>query len=311
MQEGGPDALSYLVTKFFTENDLFEEAKIEQQVLWEFARKIQSGYLPNPYHNGIHAIDVCQTINFFVSKCNFEEIGDLSPMETAIMYVAGMIHDYEHPGRNNAFQMSTRSTFAITYNGNSTKVNLDQSVLENHHVAASYLVMSQEPSMNIFAKYSREEYSRARERMVSLVLATDMALHFSDVAKIKGRLSTSEFDPKGKDKSLCMESLVHAADISNPIKPFDLYFLWTERILEEFWAQGDEERNQGFAISYLMDRYTTNMAKSQIGFIDVIVFPLYEAVGQFLPELKTFFRNFEENKEKWKEKIPLYENALS
>ena len=114
---------------------------------------------------------------------------------------------------------------------------VDQSVLENHHVAASFALMIAEPSINIFAKYSREEFSRARERLISLVLATDMAMHFSDVAKIKGRLSTSEIDPKGKDKILCMESLVHAADISNPIKPFDIYFNWTERILEEFWAQ--------------------------------------------------------------------------
>ena len=60
-----------------------------------------------------------------------------------------------------------------------------------------------------------------------------------------------------------------------------------------------------------MDRYTTNTAKSQIGFIDVIVLPLYEAVSQFIPELKTWFVNFEENKEKWKAKIGDYENELS
>lgn len=97
MTEGGPDALAYLVSKFFSENDLFEESKVEKHTLWEFARKVQAGYQPNPYHNGIHALDVCQTVNFFLVKCDFCEVGEMSDSEMAIMYVAAMIHDYEHP----------------------------------------------------------------------------------------------------------------------------------------------------------------------------------------------------------------------
>lgn len=33
-----------------------------------------------------------------------------------------------------------------------------------------------------------------------MILSTDMAVHFSDLAKLKGRLGSPEFDPKGKDK---------------------------------------------------------------------------------------------------------------
>ena len=46
-----------------------------------------------------------------------------------------------------------------------------------------------------------------------------------------------DFDPKQKDKNIFMEFLIHAADISNPGKPFHIYTEWTERILEEFWNQ--------------------------------------------------------------------------
>jgi hypothetical protein len=59
-----------------------------------------------------------------------------------------------------------------------------------------------------------------------------------------------------------MDALLHASDISNPMKPFEVYKEWTKRVLEEFWIQGDQERDQGLKISYLCDRYTTNMAKS-------------------------------------------------
>lgn len=67
---------------------------------------------------------------------------------------------------------------------------------------------------------------------------------------------------KEKDKVICMESLLHAADVSNPFKPFSIYEKWTYRVLEEFWKQGDKERAQGIPVSYLCDRYTTNTAKS-------------------------------------------------
>jgi len=42
------------------------------------------------------------------------------------------------------------------------------------------------------------------------------------MTKLKGRLA-AEFDPKEKDKALCMETILHASDVSNPIKPFKIY----------------------------------------------------------------------------------------
>lgn len=60
-----------------------------------------------------------------------------------------------------------------------------------------------------------------------------------------------------------------------------------------------------------MDRYTVNTAKSQIGFIDVIVKPLYEVVKCFLPELQTYIGNLEKNKVIWLGKIEEYDNILS
>ena len=30
---------------------------------------------------------------------------------------------------------------------------------------------------------------------------------------------------------------MHASDISSPIKPFPIYKLWTEKVLQEYWNQ--------------------------------------------------------------------------
>lgn len=73
--------------------------------------------------------------------------------------------------------------------------------------------------------------------MISMVLATDMSAHFGELAKTKAKVTSSELDLRNQDKDSCMDTLIHASDISNPIKPFNIYFQWTERILTEYWNQ--------------------------------------------------------------------------
>ena len=50
----------------------------------------------NPYHNYIHAADVTQTVNFLIKTCKFAELSNLTYLETAAMYFAASIHDFEH-----------------------------------------------------------------------------------------------------------------------------------------------------------------------------------------------------------------------
>jgi len=55
---------------------------------------------------------------------------------------------------------------------------------------------------------------------------------------------------------------IHLADISNTSKPWKVCKQWVDLLFVEFFEQGDRERELGMPISYLMDRYTTNAAKS-------------------------------------------------
>ena len=72
--------------------------------------------------------------------------------------------------------------------------------------------------------------------MINIILSTDMTRHFSDIAKLKARLAQPEFNILEKnDKLMCMDSIVHASDISNPIKAWDTCFKWTEVVMKEFW----------------------------------------------------------------------------
>ncbi len=60
-----------------------------------------------------------------------------------------------------------------------------------------------------------------------------------------------------------LQNMVHCADLSNPTKPLAIYKHWVERIMEEFFRQGDKERDQGLDISPMCDRHNASIEKSQ------------------------------------------------
>ena len=69
---------------------------------------------------------------------------------------------------------------------------LDKSVLENHHSSTAFQIISQD-EFNIFKNFNREQYTKVRERIIGMVLATDMAHHFTDIGKLKARLCAGFF----------------------------------------------------------------------------------------------------------------------
>ena len=62
-----------------------------------------------------------------------------------------------------------------------------------------------------------------------------------------------------------LENLVHCADLSNPTKPLTLYRRWVDLLMEEFFQQGDREREQNLDISPMCDRHSATIEKSQVG----------------------------------------------
>ena len=63
--------------------------------------------------------------------------------------------------------------------------------------------------------------------------------------------------------------MIHAADLSNPTKPLELYKFWVDLISQEFFTQGDKEREIGSDISPMCEKYNATIEKTQ-----VIVIPL-------------------------------------
>ena len=57
-----------------------------------------------------------------------------------------------------------------------------------------------------------------------------------------------------KDRRLLMITMIKVTDIGHSAKRLDYHKLWTDRIVEEFFLQGDAERDEKLPISAFMDR---------------------------------------------------------
>ena len=55
-----------------------------------------------------------------------------------------------------------------------------------------------------------------------------------------------------------------------------------------------------------MDRCTTNIAKSQIGFINFIIKPSFDVMNTFLPNIHRIIQGVEQNKGEWESRIEEY-----
>jgi len=47
---------------------------------------------------------------------------------------------------------------------------------------------------------------------------------------------------------LALQALLHAADLSNPCKKWEIHVQWTHAIVAEFFSQGDLERHVGLEV---------------------------------------------------------------
>lgn len=56
-----------------------------------------------------------------------------------------------------------------------------------------------------------------------------------------------------------------------------------------------------------MDRNTTNIAKSQIGFIDALILPAFNLIAQVLPNLSHIVSDLESNKNNWRDLFEEYD----
>lgn len=259
-----------------TSMGVLDKIPIPKDKLATYLQNIERGYVAaNPFHNAVHAADVMFTTNYFLQAPLLRDMTGSLDKFAAVL--AAALHDYAHPGLSNPFLIATRDEKAVLYN--------DQSVLEMFHTAGSFKVMFSTPGCDITEGMTREQFRQFRETIVSMVLATDLKVHFEHLGRLKTRVATDAYaSVERKDVLLLLGQALHAADISNPTKIRSTMLRWTERVMKEFWMQGDKETSLGLPISAFMDRQHPQVETCQMGFINVLVKPLYVEWHKLLGE---------------------------
>nr|XP_025042032.1 cGMP-inhibited 3',5'-cyclic phosphodiesterase B isoform X4 [Pelodiscus sinensis] len=219
---------------------------------------------------------------------------NIPALELMALYVAAAMHDYDHPGRTNAFLVATNAPQAVLYN--------DRSVLENHHAASAWNLFLSRPEYNFLPNLEHVEFKRFRFLVIEAILATDLKKHFDFLAEFNAKVN--DINSHGiewnneNDRLLVCQICIKLADINGPAKVRDLHLKWTEGIVNEFYEQavlcrcnpqlntereltsqrtslqGDEEASLGLPVSPFMDRSSPQLAKLQESFITHIVGPL-------------------------------------
>ena len=96
-----------------------------------------------------------------------------------------------------------------------------------------------------------------------------------------------------------LEIALHTCDISPQTREFSIASKWTYLLFDEFFVQGDLEKEQKLPVSMLCDRDNTSVKGSQPGFISFVLLPLFTAVTQFFPQTQEALDNLKNNSKEW------------
>lgn len=98
------------------------------------------------------------------------------------------------------------------------------------------------------------------------------------------------------------------------ILEFTLYLylpICVRRIMEEFYMQGDEELKIGMPVSRYCDRYHPSIPECQAGFIDFVVRPLFEEIGNLSPDFNAYSDQISRHLQEWMDCIQAESSAGS
>ena len=267
-----------------------------------FLKSVSNSYLKTTlYHNSLHGADVSQSLMVFFLNSNSEEICETTVLDLLGMIISAMGHDLGHPGLNNGFHINASTELGITYN--------DKSCLENFHSAYLFRILRKEEN-NILEKFSVQNYKTIRKRMISQILATDMANHGENISLIRSKIKSRQYQEKflflsGNDKTkfeeqqILLDYIIHMADLGHNCKKFDISVIWIQLLCEEFWAQGDQERERGLPISFMCDRNNIDVPASQIGFLRGFILSSFDTLVEMFPKLQFTIDNAENNIKQW------------
>ena len=101
------------------------------------------------------------------------------------------------------------------------------------------------------------------------------------------------------------------ADLGHLASPRGVHRQWVTLLEEEMFRQGDRERAAGYPVSPLMDRSKTGITKSQPGFFNFVVLPLFKAFVSAFPQATPMLVSVQDNCDMWLEEKAMHAVLVS
>ncbi|XP_076315139.1 cAMP and cAMP-inhibited cGMP 3',5'-cyclic phosphodiesterase 10A-like [Tachypleus tridentatus] len=256
--------------------------------LCRFILAVKKNYRPMPYHNFRHAVSVTHCMYCILVRYHEQ----FTQLECEALLIAAVCHDIDHRGLNNRFMEFTESPLAALYN---------VSIMEQHHYQVTVSIL-QRDGHDVFSSHSNEEYTKILRIIKRAILGTDFAFSVSNNDKLKQLLDAGTFDLTIQDcRNALIPVMMTCCDLASNCKVWEDYQKILPSILEEFYTQGDKEKQIGFKPLPVMDRDRIDkMPEDQIFFLEGMCLPLYETLVKCLPKTEVLRNGIRENINKWK-----------
>eukprot|EP00201_Polytomella_parva_P014211 CAMPEP_0175059266 /NCGR_PEP_ID=MMETSP0052_2-20121109/12335_1 /TAXON_ID=51329 ORGANISM="Polytomella parva, Strain SAG 63-3" /NCGR_SAMPLE_ID=MMETSP0052_2 /ASSEMBLY_ACC=CAM_ASM_000194 /LENGTH=351 /DNA_ID=CAMNT_0016324793 /DNA_START=87 /DNA_END=1142 /DNA_ORIENTATION=- len=100
---------------------------------------------------------------------------------------------------------------------------------------------------------------------------------------------------------LALQMALKCSDLGHLAAPLALHQRWVTNLEEEYFIQGDAEKELGLPISPLFDRSKQGISKTQVGFFDFVVIPMFSSFVKVFPGAMTLQDNLLDNYRHWKD----------
>jgi len=266
----------------------------------ELLCEVENGYRDVAYHNSVHGADVTHAMHWLLCTDELKPSTASEPLLLFTAILSAIVHDLGHDGYNNAFHVNSNSDLAIR--------SCYSSPLERHHLASAFALLAKKDS--VFSSLELAERKQVQTWMRELVLATDFGVHHQVISEYRTMLdlragaggakaaeATAAPVLEGDERILALKMAIKTADLGYLTKGEATCHVWTERVLEEFFLQGDTEKRLGLPVSFGCDR-GIDIPNLQIGFYKTMIAPLYEAMGLLVP-MDMQLRNLDHMRRYW------------
>ncbi|KAI6661608.1 Sperm phosphodiesterase 5 isoform X2 [Oopsacas minuta] len=284
------DELVIAVLRMFIDAKYLTRFNINYRVLCKFVIAVKNNYRQVIYHNWRHAFNVAQSMYAILRKTN-NLAGAVSDLHGMALIVACLCHDLDHRGTNNQFQQTEQNALQHLYGS---------SIMEYHHINQFLMILNFD-GCNIFYALSEKQKQEAMDTVRIAILDTDLGNHFKIRGNFIKTVEQGHFNIENKCDLKCLNSFIMTAcDLSAITKPWRVQKRVAELVAQEFFYQGDLEREKGNQVPEMMDREKAHkLPDLQVRFIDRLCISVYTTLVILYPQLKQLVDGCTMNREQW------------